>query len=102
MDPVETTIEQPRRLITRRRFFVAVVLVAVLAIPVAFVFAPHTETNYKCPLTGRDRVVIERLGLTVSDHIASNDVSVWAEANSIAGVVADQCGWETASTVTHE
>lgn len=102
MDPVESTVASPPRLMTRRRVLLCAAVLAVLAVPVLYVFGPQVETNLKCPLTGRDRVVIERCGLTFTDKVTPNEVSAWAEPNSIAGVVPGQCGWEFASTVRTE
>ncbi|WP_146512502.1 hypothetical protein [Thalassoglobus neptunius] len=58
------------------------------------------EQNYKCALTGTDRTVMIEDGVTVADRVTSNDVSNWASANGIPGLIPGQAGWELASTVT--
>lgn len=83
----------------RRRWFLIAVSAAVCGGGI-FAFSPQREHFYKCPLTGRGRVVITRLGLTLSDEVNTNSVSVWAEANGMVGIVPGQCGWTPIGTVT--
>ncbi len=102
MDLVDTTATSLTRRVKLRRVLWCAGLFIVLAVPLVVVFSPQVETNLKCPLTGRDRVVVEWCWLTFTDKVTPNEVSAWAELNSIAGVVPSQCGWEFASTVTTE
>lgn len=93
------TPDEPAPKVTYRRRLIAVMSVAFVGIA-GFGFSPKVEHYYQCPLTGRDRIVIARLGVTFSDRVGTNLVSDWAEKNAMTGVVAGQCGWTSISTVT--
>jgi hypothetical protein len=86
---------------TRRRImFLTMVTTVTIALAGFLSFGPRQEDYSTCPLTGRDRMIVTRLGITISDRVSTNGVSVWAEANSVDGIVVGQCGWTPISTVT--
>lgn len=72
----------------------------VLGVSILGLFGPTLETYYRCPLTGQDRIVIARMGLTISDRTYTNSTSSWVGTNGIPGLVAGQCGWTLSGTVT--
>jgi hypothetical protein len=66
---------------------------------VAALGGPLSRTTMEDPLTGRLRHTTEWIGITLYDKIEENDVSAWADANSVAGTYPAQYGW---SPVTRE
>ena len=84
----------------RRCFLIVAAMVSMLLFGLVVLRGPKVEYYYQCQLTGRDRIVISYAGFTTSDRTSTNEVSLWAEANSVTNLIAAQCGWTQISTVT--
>src|SRR5688572_18971891 len=82
------------------RSFLAGALVAWLVpLAIAWMWGPRSKVDYEDPLTGRTKQTATWLGITLFDRIEENDVSKWADGNSISGSYPAQYGW---SPVTSE
>lgn len=91
--------DEPAKRTARRRWLITVILVVLVGMA-GTASSPKVEHYYQCPLTARDRIVITRLGITLSDRVTTNRVSAWAETSGISDATAGQCGWTPISTVT--
>jgi hypothetical protein len=82
-----------------RIFFAGVVIGGLVPFALAVLCGPHSKATYEDPLTGRHMHESIWLGMTTSSHIEENEVSKWADRNSIQGIYPARYGW---SVITRE
>jgi hypothetical protein len=93
------TIQQPPAKQTQpnwRRwsyFFAGMVTGCLLPLALAYCFGPKSTAVYEDPLTGRRMRESIWLDLTLSRQIEENEVSKWADGNSIPEVYPARFGW---------
>jgi hypothetical protein len=80
-------------------FLAGVAFGCVLPVAIAFISGPRTQSVSEDPLTGRRLQTSTWLGMKLSRQIQENEVSQWADANSISGIYPARFGW---SLVTSE
>jgi len=82
----------------RRAFSFGVAFGCLASIGFVLFFGPKSTTSYEDPLTGRHKQESTWLGFTYYSQIQENDVSRWADKNSIPQVYAGKYGWSHASS----
>jgi hypothetical protein len=79
-------------------FLAGVAVAWIIPLAVAAVWGPRTRMTYEDPMTGRARHTATWLGMTLYDRVEENEVSKWADVNSVAGTYPARYGWSPVTT----
>lgn len=85
-----------------RMFFAGVATAWIIPLVVAFFAGPRYSSTCMDPLTGRVKHTETWIGLTLYDRIEENEVSKWADRNSIPGIYPGQYGWSHVTSTGRE
>jgi hypothetical protein len=80
-----------------RAFICGLSLGCLVPLAVACFWGPKSETSYEDPLTGRRKRESNWLGLALSNQVDEDEVSRWADRNSIPGTYPARYGWTVIS-----
>lgn len=74
-------------------FFIGLVAGWITLLGVAYRYGARSSSMHTDPLTGRVKVTKTWIGFSLDDRIVENEVTRWADQNSIPGIYPGQYGW---------